>query len=211
VQADTAAKRRIEHSSDLNIDKDELCVTLTNFFVAPANPAFLQAEEEAKKRAEEAAALRAALEAGEKLDPAAAESALRSLLADAGWDWAAGSGGPGAISKVAAGGLLKKLTVEGGVANKARALYAALFTAAESPAAAAADAEDGGDSPRANGDASNGNGSGSYSGGAKLGPSIGVAKELLSQLAHDAPGQLAQLVALEWLLAVSGESVICVL
>jgi hypothetical protein len=102
---------------------------------------------------------------------------------------------------VAAGGLAKKLTVEGGVANKARALYAALFTAGS---AAAVDAEDGGDSPRSNGDASNGNGvSNAAGGGAKLGPSIGVAKELLGQLAHDAPGQLAQLVALEWLLAVS--------
>jgi hypothetical protein len=169
----------------------------------------LQAEEEAAKRAEEAAALRAALEAGEKLEPAAAEAALRGLLAEAGWDWAAGTGGPAAISKVAAGGLAKKLTVEGGVANKARALYAALFTADASAAAAAAAAEaadaeeEGGDSPRANGEVSNGNSSSNGSGGAKLGPSISVAGELLSQLAHDAPGQLAQLVALEWLLAVS--------
>uniref|UniRef100_A0A383W722 W2 domain-containing protein n=1 Tax=Tetradesmus obliquus TaxID=3088 RepID=A0A383W722_TETOB len=169
-----------------------------------------KAEEEAKKRAEEAAALRAALEAGEKLEPAGAESALRALLAEAGWDWAAGSGGPAAISKVAAGGLAKKLTVEGGVANKARALYAALFTAGRDAAAAAAaadaEAEDGSDSPRENGDAaSNGNGvaaAAAAAGGAKLAPSIGVAAELLGQLAHDAPGQLAQLVALEWLLAV---------
>ncbi|WIA37750.1 hypothetical protein OEZ86_014627 [Tetradesmus obliquus] len=165
-----------------------------------------KAEEEAKKRAEEAAALRAALEAGEKLEPAGAESALRALLAEAGWDWAAGSGGRAAISKVAAGGLAKKLTVEGGVANKARALYAALFTAGRDAAAAAADAEaeDGSDSPRENGDAaSNGNGAAAAAaGGAKLAPSIGVAAELLGQLAHDAPGQLAQLVALEWLLAV---------
>jgi hypothetical protein len=167
----------------------------------------LQAEEEAKKRAEEAAVLRAALEAGEKLEPAAAEAALRGLLSEAGWDWAAGTGGPAAISKVAAGGLAKKLTVEGGVANKARALYAALFTADASAAAVdAVEEEDGGDSsPRVNGDVSNGNGNSSSngSGGAKLGASISVAGELLSQLAHDAPGQLAQLVALEWLLAVS--------
>jgi hypothetical protein len=106
--------------------------------------------------------------------------------------------------------LAKKLTVEGGVANKARALYAALFTADASAAAAAdaaADDEEGGDSPRANGEVSNGNGNSSSngSGGAKLGPSISVAGELLSQLAHDAPGQLAQLVALEWLLAVSSK------
>ncbi|KAF6261490.1 eukaryotic translation initiation factor 5 [Scenedesmus sp. NREL 46B-D3] len=162
-----------------------------------------KAEEEAAKRAEEAAALRAALEAGEKLEPAAAEAAMRGLLAEAGWEWAAGTGGPAAISKVAAGGLAKKLTVEGGVANKARALYAALFTAdASPPAAADVEEEDGGGSPRANGDASNGNSSSNGSGGAKLGPSISVAGELLSQLAHDAPGQLAQLVALEWLLAV---------
>jgi hypothetical protein len=127
------------------------------------------------------------------------------LLSEAGWDWAAGTGGPAAISKVAAGGLAKKLTVEGGVANKARALYAALFTADASAAAVdAADEEDSGESsPRVNGDVSNGNSSSNGSGGAKLGASISVAGELLSQLAHDAPGQLAQLVALEWLLAVS--------
>jgi hypothetical protein len=39
--------------------------------------------------------------------------------------------------------------------------------------------------------------------GSEVGALISVAGELLSQLAHDAPGQLAQLVALEWLLAVS--------
>jgi hypothetical protein len=41
------------------------------FFLLPLRLCFMQAEEEAKKRAEEAAALRAALEAGEKLEPAA--------------------------------------------------------------------------------------------------------------------------------------------
>lgn len=109
-----------------------------------------------------------------------------------------GTGGPAAISKVAAGGLAKKLAVEGGVAAKARALYAALFTA-DAPAADADSNErpQSPGSPKQNGD-SNGNSS-----SPKLAPSIAAAQELLAQLAHDAPGQLAQLVALEWLLTVS--------
>lgn len=88
------------------------------------------------------------------------------------------------------------MSVEGGVAQKGRALYAALFTA-EAPTADA-DGEErpkSPGSPKQNGD--------STPSGPKLGPSIGAAKELLAQLAHDAPGQLAQLVALEWLLSVS--------
>jgi translation initiation factor 5 len=157
-----------------------------------------KAEEEAQRKADELVALRAALDAGDKLEPAGAEILLRALLEEAGWSWATGTGGPAAVNKVAAGGLAKKLVVEGGVAAKARALYAALFTAPAEAAPADADASErpkSPDSPKQNGDA-NGNS------GPKLAPSIAAAQELLSQLAHDAPGQLAQLVALEWLLAV---------
>jgi len=166
-----------------------------------------QAEEEAKRKAAEAAAYRAALEAGEKLEPAAAEIALRTVLADAGWNWAAGTCGTSAIAKVAASGIVKKLNVEGGVAMKARVLFAALFIAEIGPAEGVDDGADsptGPSSPKANGHATAANGSGSVSGSSpKLGPSLTAAAPMLEQLAGDAPGQLALLVALEWLLAVS--------
>jgi hypothetical protein len=109
---------------------------------------------------------------------------------------------------VAASGLLKKLVVEGGVAAKARAAYAALFTA--DPAAAASSSSGSPpDSPREGAGepaaAANGSSGSSFisGAGAKLGPGIAAAAPLLAQLAGDAPGQLAQLVALEWLLTVS--------
>jgi len=165
-----------------------------------------QAEAEANQKAAEAAAFRAALEAGEKLEPSAAEIALRAVLTDAGWNWAAGTGGTSAIAKVATSGVVKKLNVEGGVAVKTRVLFAALFTA---DAGATEGVEDGADSPtgpsspKANGHAPAANGNGSVSGsGPKLGPSITAAAPMLEQLAGDAPGQLALLVALERLLAV---------
>eukprot|EP00878_Enallax_costatus_P016553 GHUV01017368.1.p1 GENE.GHUV01017368.1~~GHUV01017368.1.p1 ORF type:complete len:208 (+),score=106.49 GHUV01017368.1:316-939(+) len=125
-------------------------------------------------------------------------SSLTDLLA---LSCPAGSGGPAAISKVAAGGLVKKLTVEGGVAAKARALYGALFTT-EAPAAS--DEANGTERPKSPGSPKSPkeNGDSSPNSSPKLAPSIGAAKELLAQLAHDAPGQLAQLVALEWLLTV---------
>lgn len=49
-----------------------------------------QAEEEAQRKAAELVALRAALDAGDKLEPAGAETLLRALLEEAGWSWAAG-------------------------------------------------------------------------------------------------------------------------
>ena len=111
--------------------------------------------------------------------------------------------------QVAESGALKKLNVEGGLGAKARAVYGALF-APPAPTAAAEDAAGSSSpsspsSPRANGSsdaAANG------SGGApsvKLAAGIKSALPLLQQLAVDPPSQLAQLVALEWLLTVSWE------
>lgn len=103
--------------------------------------------------------------------------------------------------QVAESGAVKKLNVEGGVAAKARAVYAALFV----PAAAAEPESNGSSSPkspgspRANG-SSEANGSSSSS--VKLMPAFTAAVPLLEQLASDPPGQLAQLVAMEWLLTV---------
>lgn len=51
---------------------------------------FLQAEEEAKRKAAELEALRSALDAGDKLESAGAEVVLRALLEEAGWSWASG-------------------------------------------------------------------------------------------------------------------------
>lgn len=104
---------------------------------------------------------------------------------------------------MAESGAVKKLNVEGGVAAKARAVYAALFVPA-------ADAESNGSSspsspgsPRANGSSDTAANGTSSSSSQKLAPGITAAVPLLKQLASDPPGQLAQLVALEWLLAVS--------
>jgi hypothetical protein len=102
--------------------------------------------------------------------------------------------------QVAESGAVKKLNVEGGVAAKARAVYAGLFV----PATPALDSNGSSSppspgSPKANGSsdaAANGNGS-------KLTPAVVAAVPLLKQLASDPAGQLAQLVAMEWLLAVS--------
>lgn len=51
---------------------------------------YSQAEEEAQRKAAELVALKAALEAGDKLDAAGAETLLRALLEEAGWSWADG-------------------------------------------------------------------------------------------------------------------------
>ena len=102
---------------------------------------------------------------------------------------------------MAESGAIKKLNVEGGVAAKARAVYAALFVPASPPAfdANGSSSPSSPGSPKANGSVdSAANGSGS-----KLTPGVVAAVPLLKQLAGDPPGQLAQLVAMEWLLAVS--------
>lgn len=114
--------------------------------------------------------------------------------------------------QLAESGSIKKLNVEGGVAAKARAVYAGLFTpaptAADDAAANGTSSPPRSPSPVANGSggdaAAAANGSGSFSSSSsKLAPSLVGAVPLLKQLAADAPGQLAQLVALEWLLTVS--------
>eukprot|EP00879_Flechtneria_rotunda_P006464 GHRR01006793.1.p1 GENE.GHRR01006793.1~~GHRR01006793.1.p1 ORF type:complete len:331 (+),score=124.63 GHRR01006793.1:1592-2584(+) len=166
----------------------------------------VQAEEEAKRHAEEAAALRASLEAGDKLDPIAAETALRAVLEEAGWCWSTGQGGPAAVSKVANSGLINNLNVEGGPASKAKALYAALFTSAAPASVANGNAENSDDDDNSK-ITSNGSGNpsspkGNGAGSARLGPAVSAAADMLKQLVHDPPGQLAQLVALEWLLAI---------
>lgn len=112
--------------------------------------------------------------------------------------------------QVAESGALKKLNVEGGLAAKARAVYGALFVA---PSAGAADAAGGSSSPkspgspRANGSSSDAAAANSSSSNGlasmKLAAAIDAALPLLQQLASDPPSQLAQLVALEWLLTVS--------
>jgi hypothetical protein len=102
--------------------------------------------------------------------------------------------------QVAESGAVKKLNVEGGVAAKARAVYAALFVPAEASDSNGSSSPKSPGSPKANGSsdaAANG------SSGGKLAPAVVAAVPLLQQLASDAPGQLAQLVAMEWLLAVS--------
>lgn len=88
--------------------------------------------------------------------------------------------------------------MEGGVAAKVRALYAALFTEPPPEADSAAAGGDGADSGTADANGS----SAPHTSSAKLAPSITAAKGLLSQVAGDAIGQLAQLTALEWLLTV---------
>lgn len=103
--------------------------------------------------------------------------------------------------QVAESGAVKKLNVEGGVAAKARAVYAALFVPAAGAESNGSSSPSSPGSPRANGSsdaAANGTSSSQ-----KLAPAIAAAVPLLKQLASDPPGQLAQLVALEWLLAVS--------
>jgi len=94
---------------------------------------------------------------------------------------------------------VKKLNVEGGVAAKARAVYAALFVpAAAEPESNGSSSPKSPGSPRANG-SSEANGSSSS---VKLMPAFTAAVPLLKELANDPPGQLAQLVAMEWLLTV---------
>jgi hypothetical protein len=105
------------------------------------------------------------------------------------------------LLQVAASGAVKKLNVEGGVAAKARAVYAALFVPAQAPESNGSSSPKSPGSPKANGSsdaAANGTSSST-----KLAPAVVAAVPLLQQLASDPPGQLAQLVALEWLLTVS--------
>lgn len=148
-----------------------------------------KAKEEEERRAAEFASLKASLQAGDKLEPAAAETLLRYLLAEA----------DGSAAKVADSGAVKKLNVEGGVAAKARAVYAALFVpAAAEPESNGSSSPKSPGSPRANG-SSEANGSSSS---VKLMPAFTAAVPLLKELANDPPGQLAQLVAMEWLLTV---------
>jgi len=123
------------------------------------------------QQAEEAAAARraaaaAALETGEKVESSVAADAIRNILAE---------GGTSAEPDLAAA--LRKLSVEGGLAGKARALVEAMFVDEEG----AVD-----DGPAAN---------------LKLATGIKRGAGLLRVLAADAPGQLALLVALEWLCA----------
>jgi hypothetical protein len=120
-----------------------------------------KAEEEAAARR---AAARLALETGEKVDPAVAADALREVLAE---------------GEAATGAALRKLSVEGGLAGKARALVEAMFV--DEPGV-----EDG---PAAS---------------LKLAAGIKRGKGLLRLVADGAPGQLAVLVALEWLCAGGG-------
>ena len=102
--------------------------------------------------------------------------------------------------QVAESGAVRKLNVEGGVAAKARAVYAGLFVpATPAPDSNGSSSPPSPGSPKANGSsdaAANGNGS-------KLTPAVVAAVPVLQQLASDPAGQLAQLVATEWLLAVS--------
>lgn len=128
----------------------------------PPSPTPRQAEEEAAARR---AAAAAALETGAKVEPAVAADALRDILAEAG------AGGEAAL-----GAALRKLSVEGGLAGKARALVEAMFV--DEPGV-----EDGPASQL------------------KLPSGIKRGAGLLRVLAADAPGQLALLVALEWLAA----------
>jgi translation initiation factor 5 len=121
-----------------------------------ALPPGWQAEEDARRAEEEAAAALAAVEAGTKVEVGVAVSALQQALA---------SGGLEGVSP-----LLGKLSVEGGAAAKARAVWEALF--------GGLGAED------------------------KLAAKVKEALPLLASIAGDARGQLAQLVAFEWLLAV---------
>lgn len=114
------------------------------------------------------------------------------------------------LSQVAESGAVKKLNVEGGVAAKARAVYAGLFVPAAPADSNGSSSPQSPGSPKANGSsdaAANGS-----SGSSKLTPAVVAAVPLLKQLASDPPGQLAQLVAMEWLLAVSssiGASSLC--
>ena len=128
-----------------------------------------RAEKEARKQAEAAAAARraaaaAALEAGGKVEPAVAADALRAILAAEGADSAS------------LGAALKKLSVEGGLAGKARALIEAMFV----------------DEPGVEGGPAS---------ALKLASGIKRGAGFLRLLAADAPGQLALLVGLEWLCA----------
>jgi translation initiation factor 5 len=149
-----------------------------------------KAKEEEERRAAEFVSLKASLAAGDKLEPAAAEQLIRYLMEEA----------EGSAAKVAASGAVKKLNVEGGVAAKARAVYAALFVPAQAPESNGSSSPKSPGSPKANGSsdaAANGTSSST-----KLAPAVVAAVPLLQQLASDPPGQLAQLVALEWLLTV---------
>jgi translation initiation factor 5 len=125
----------------------------------------IEAEAKEKRRAERAAAeaeaeaARLAAEAEEKLSLSEPEAALRAAVA-------AGAG-PDAVAAAAR-------AVEGGPAQRARALWAALF------GAAAAGAPE-----------------------ARLAPLVAAAAPLLAPHAADAAGQLAQLVACEHLLGVA--------
>jgi translation initiation factor 5 len=152
-----------------------------------------KAKEEEERRAAECTSLKAALAAGDKLEPAAAEQLIRYLLEEA----------DGSAAKVAESGAVKKLNVEGGVAAKARAVYAGLFVpATPAPDRNGSSSPPSPGSPKANGSsdaAANGNGS-------KLTPAVVAAVPVLQQLASDPAGQLAQLVAMEWLLAVGAPS-----
>jgi len=152
-----------------------------------------KAKEEEERRAAEFTSLKASLQAGDKLEGPAAETLLRYLLEEAG----------GSAAKVAESGALKKLNVEGGLAAKARAVYAALFVPAAEPAESnGSSSPKSPGSPKANGSSeATANGSSSSS-SVKLAPAFTAALPLLEQLASDPPGQLAQLVALEWLLTV---------
>lgn len=96
------------------------------------------------------------MEAGNKVEVGMAVTALQQVLAADGLEGVAP--------------LLGKLSVEGGAAAKARAVWEALF---------------GGLAPED-----------------KLAPKVKEALPLLGSIAGDARGQLAQLVAFEWLLAV---------
>lgn len=124
--------------------------------LTPRVPFPLQAQEEARRAEEEAAAALAAVEAGNKVEVGMAVTALQQVLAADGLEGVAP--------------LLGKLSVEGGAAAKARAVWEALFGGLA--------AED------------------------KLAPKVKEALPLLGSIAGDARGQLAQLVAFEWLLAV---------
>jgi hypothetical protein len=105
------------------------------------------------------------------------------------------------LLQVAMSGAVKKLNVEGGVAAKARAVYAALFVPAEASESNGSISPKSPGSPKANG--SSDAAANDTSSSTKLAPAVVAAVPLLQQLASDPPGQLAQLVALEWLLTVS--------
>jgi translation initiation factor 5 len=154
-----------------------------------------RAKKEAKKEAQ-AAVARA--EAGDKLDPAAAAAALRAAMSLADSDALPSCTAPPPDSKAAMAAAAKllggALSVEGGAAGKARALYEALFlTSAADGASAAAPADGGADGASPPPPAT------LAADIARFAPLLRAATRALG----GAAGALAQLVALEHLLAVS--------